>query len=150
MKKAAADAENKDEDAVAEGSLNECMMPEAMGQMHTTPATITMTATAGSGSEVSTMLRDILTLAGQKSQADQYVLDGGCSMEEAADAGFADATSGPNEEVAGITQQLEQGDDMHKPHEQHAGMAKLGDNPMASEDVEALAESLWKQFKATQ
>ena len=70
-------------------------------------------------------------------------------MEEAADAGFADATSGPNEEVAGITQQLEQGDDMHKPHEQHAGMAKLGDNPMASEDVEALAESLWKQFKAT-
>ena len=119
------------------------------GQMHTTPATITMTATAGSGSEVSSMLRDILTLAGQKSQADQYVLDGGCSMEEAADAGFADATSGPNEEVAGITQQLEQGDDINKPKQQYAGMAKLGDNPMASEDVEALAESLWKQFKAT-
>ena len=128
--------------------LTECgMMPENMGMMHNTPATITMTATAGSGSEVSSMLKDILTLAGQRSHADAYVMDGGCSMEE--DGGFADATSGPNEFEAGVEQQLQQGDDMHKPHEQHAGMAKLGDNPMASEDVEELAESLWAQFKAS-
>jgi hypothetical protein len=128
--------------------LTECgMMPENMGMMHNTPATITMTATAGSGSEVSSMLKDILTLAGQRSHADAYVMDGGCSMEE--DGGFADATSGPNEFEAGVEQQLQQGDDMHKPHEQYAGMAKLGDNPMASEDVEELAESLWAQFKAS-
>jgi len=128
--------------------LTECgMMPENMGMMHNTPATVTMTATASSGSEVSSMLKDILTLAGQHSHADAYVMDGGCSMEE--DGGFAAATSGPNEFEASVEQQLQQGDDMHKPHEQHAAMAKLGDNPMASEDVDQLAESLWQQFNAT-
>jgi hypothetical protein len=128
--------------------LTECgMMPENMGMMHNTPATVTMTATASSGSEVSSMLKDILTLAGQRSHADAYVMDGGCSMEE--DGGFAAATSGPNEFEASVEQQLQQGDDMHKPHEQHAAMAKLGDNPMASEDVDQLAESLWQQFNAT-
>lgn len=128
--------------------LTECgMMPENMGMMHNTPATVTMTATASSGSEVSSMLKDILTLAGQRSHADAYVMDGGCSMEE--DSGFAAATSGPNEFEASVEQQLQQGDDMHKPHEQHAAMAKLGDNPMASEDVDQLAESLWQQFNAT-
>jgi hypothetical protein len=128
--------------------LTECgMMPENMGMMHNTPATVTMTATASSGSEVSSMLKDILTLAGQRSHADAYVMDGGCSMEE--DGGFAAATSSPNEFEASVEQQLQQGDDMHKPHEQHAAMAKLGDNPMASEDVDQLAESLWQQFNAT-
>ena len=128
--------------------LTECgMMPENMGMMHNTPATVTMTATASSGSEVSSMLKDILTLAGQRSHAGAYVMDGGCSMEE--DGGFAAATSSPNEFEASVEQQLQQGDDMHKPHEQHAAMAKLGDNPMASEDVDQLAESLWQQFNAT-
>jgi hypothetical protein len=195
-----------------------------------------MTATAASGSEVSSMLRDILTLSGQSSHANAYVMDGGCSMEEVEqidelspnlldraakqasknaelardkghdeagaehmgqavrlrtgyhdaverdrkkasmasmspakqrkyaisqknamgeeadmeeDGGFGAATSGPNEFEASVEQQLEQGDDLHKPHEQYAGMAKLGDNPMASEDVDQLAESLWKEFKAS-
>jgi hypothetical protein len=52
-------------------------------------------------------------------------------VEEERDVQYANT---PDEEVENVDAILHQGDDLHKEKEQYAGMAKLGDNPMAARE----------------
>ena len=52
-------------------------------------------------------------------------------VEEERDVQYANT---PDEEVENVDAILHQGDDLHKEKEQYAGMAKLGDNPMATRE----------------
>jgi hypothetical protein len=52
-------------------------------------------------------------------------------VEEERDVQYANT---PDEEVENVDAIMHQGDDLHKEKEQYAGMAKLGDNPMATRE----------------
>ena len=52
-------------------------------------------------------------------------------VEEERDIEYANT---PDEEVENVDAIMHQGNDLHKEKEQYAGMAKLGDNPMAARE----------------
>jgi len=60
-------------------------------------------------------------------------------VEEERDVQYANT---PDEEVENVDAILHQGDDLHKEKEQYAGMAKLGDNPMATRESIEMPKSI--------
>jgi hypothetical protein len=126
--------------------LNECgMMGTTMGAH--TPANISINASAASGSEVASMMRDLMRLAGGETSAhvpEIAVMDGAAcgGMEEMVDESeqdghFADATTEPAEQVFDENPVVSMtGKQVQTPN----GNARQNDNP--------LEESLWKKYQA--
>jgi hypothetical protein len=125
--------------------LNECgMMGTTMGAH--TPANISINASAASGSEVASMMRDLMRLAGGETAAPMpqiAVMDGAAcgGMEEMVDESeqdghFADATTEPAEQVFDENPVVSMtGKQVQTPN----GNARQNDNP--------LEESLWKKYQ---
>ena len=123
--------------------LTECGMAGPVMGSHT-PANISINASAGSGAEVASMLRDLMHLAGEETQAPEIaVMDAApCGMEEMVDEGeadghFADATTEPAAEVYDENPVMSMtGRQVQTPN----GNARQNDNP--------LEESLWNKYNA--
>ena len=81
-------------------------------------------------------LADLVALAGMqgKVELDELANEPGQGTEEVTNYSVADV--------------IKQGDDLHKTKTQHADKAKLGDNPMATEEVDVVENKLWKAYQA--
>lgn len=81
-------------------------------------------------------LADLVALAGMKGKVelDELANEPGQGTEEVTNYSVADV--------------IKQGDDLHKTKTQHADKAKLGDNPLATEEVDVLEGKLWKAYQA--
>ena len=71
-------------------------------------------------------------------------LEGKVELDELANEPGQGTEEVTNYSVADV---IKQGDDLHKTKTQHADKAKLGDNPMATEEVDVLEGKLWKAYQ---
>ena len=130
--------------------LNEC--GAMMGSMAPhTPANISINASAASGTEVASMLRDLMKLAGGESDKPEIAvvssepMDTMGSMEgmvdeEAADGHFADATTEPAGPAGEVYDENPVVSMTGRQVQTANGNARQNDNP--------LEESLWNKFQA--
>ena len=133
--------------------LNEC--GAMMGSMAPhTPANISINASAASGTEVASMLRDLMKLAGGESDKPEIAvvssepmdtMDSMDSMEgmvdeEAADGHFADATTEPAGPAGAVYDENPVVSMTGRQVQTPNGNARQNDNP--------LEESLWNKFQA--
>ena len=133
--------------------LNEC--GAMMGSMAPhTPANISINASAASGTEVASMLRDLMKLAGGESDKPEIAvvssepmdtMDSMDSMEgmvdeEAADGHFADATTEPAGPAGAVYDENPVVSMTGRQVQTANGNARQNDNP--------LEESLWNKFQA--
>ena len=81
-------------------------------------------------------LADLVALAGLegKVELDELANEPGQGTEETATYSVSDV--------------IDQGNDLHAKSKQHADKAKLGDNPMATEEVDVVENKLWKAYQA--
>ena len=81
-------------------------------------------------------LADLVALAGLegKVELDELANEPGQGTEETATYSVSDV--------------VDQGNDLHAKSKQHADKAKLGDNPMATEEVDVVENKLWKAYQA--
>jgi len=81
-------------------------------------------------------LADLMALAGLegKVELDELANEPGQGTEETTTYSVSDVT--------------DQGNDLHAKSKQHADKAKLGDNPMATEEVDVVENKLWKAYQA--
>ena len=81
-------------------------------------------------------LADLMALAGVKGKVelDELANEPGQGTEEVTNYSVSDV--------------VDQGNDLHAKSKQHADKAKLGDNPMATEEVDVLEGKLWKAYQA--
>ena len=81
-------------------------------------------------------LVDMARLAGLegKQELDELANEPGQGTEETATYSVSDV--------------VDQGNDLHAKSKQHADKAKLGDNPMATEEVDVVENKLWKAYQA--
>lgn len=80
-------------------------------------------------------LADLVALAGLegKVELDELANEPGQGTEETSTYSVSDV--------------VDQGNDLHAKSKQHADKAKLGDNPMATEEVDVLEGKLWKAYQ---
>jgi hypothetical protein len=80
-------------------------------------------------------LADLVALAGLegKVELDELANEPGQGTEETATYSVSDV--------------IDQGNDLHAKSKQHADKAKLGDNPMATEEVDVVENKLWKAYQ---
>ena len=80
-------------------------------------------------------LADLVALAGLegKVELDELANEPGQGTEETATYSVSDV--------------VDQGNDLHAKSKQHADKAKLGDNPMATEEVDVVENKLWKAYQ---
>ena len=81
-------------------------------------------------------LADLVALAGLegKVELDELANEPGQGTEETSTYSVSDV--------------VDQGNDLHAKSKQHADKAKLGDNPMATEEVDVVENKLWKAYQA--
>lgn len=81
-------------------------------------------------------LADLVALAGMqgKVELDELANEPGQGTEEVTNYSVSDV--------------VDQGNDLHAKSKQHADKAKLGDNPMATEEVDVVENKLWKAYQA--
>lgn len=81
-------------------------------------------------------LVDLARLAGLegKQELDELANEPGQGTEEVTNYSVSDV--------------IDQGNDLHAKSKQHADKAKLGDNPMATEEVDVVENKLWKAYQA--
>ena len=81
-------------------------------------------------------LADLLSLAGLKGKVelDELANEPGQGTKETTTYSVSDV--------------IDQGNDLHAKSKQYADKAKLGDNPMATEEVDVVENKLWKAYQA--
>ena len=138
-------------------SITECGPMGMMGDRPTTPASFSINASAASGSEVSSMLRDIMNLAGVKPVSDLPAFSGHKEIElepahsldlEPHTAGdemgdlisMIDQMNGPSDDGMSVAQGDVDGDGDHDIHDHEAEV----DSPISkmADDVEEMTDEL--------